>query len=75
MLLQPRSLFIMTDGAYTKMLHGIAEREDDLIEPGKVFNCPDDLANKRIQRDTRISITVRNVEKVSKLGVFDLLKK
>ncbi|CAI2351478.1 unnamed protein product [Caenorhabditis sp. 36 PRJEB53466] len=75
MLLEPRSLFVMTDKAYTTMLHGIAERETDLIEPSKVFNCPEELANKRIERDTRISVTVRNVEKVSKLGVFDLLKK
>ncbi|KAF1758045.1 hypothetical protein GCK72_014503 [Caenorhabditis remanei] len=75
MLLEPRSLFIMTDHAYTTMLHGIAERETDLVEPGKVFNCTEELANKRLERDTRISITVRNVEKVSKLGVLDLLKK
>ncbi|CAO4374435.1 unnamed protein product [Caenorhabditis nigoni] len=75
MLLEPRSLFIMTDDAYTTMLHGIAEREDDLVEPGKVFNCTEELANKRLERDTRISITVRNVEKVSKLSVMDMLKK
>uniref|UniRef100_A0A1I7TR27 2OG-FeII_Oxy_2 domain-containing protein n=1 Tax=Caenorhabditis tropicalis TaxID=1561998 RepID=A0A1I7TR27_9PELO len=75
MLLEPRSLFIMTDDAYTTMLHGIAERDEDLVEPGKVFNCTEKMANKRLERDTRLSITVRNVEKVSKLGVFDLLKK
>ncbi|CAB3406964.1 unnamed protein product [Caenorhabditis bovis] len=75
MILEPRSLFIMTDRAYETMLHGIAERDSDYIDPAKVFNCRPELENKTIQRGTRISITIRNVAKVSKLNVFEMLKK
>ncbi|VDO39437.1 unnamed protein product [Haemonchus placei] len=37
MLLEPRSLFLMTDEAYVNMLHGIKEVKEDFIDE-KVFN-------------------------------------
>ncbi|CAD6194693.1 unnamed protein product [Caenorhabditis auriculariae] len=66
MLLEPRSLFLMTDDAYTVMLHGIAERDADVIG-ANVFNASDDLIGKTLERGTRISVTIRHVPKVSKL--------
>ncbi|KIH45101.1 hypothetical protein ANCDUO_24863, partial [Ancylostoma duodenale] len=37
MLLEPRSLFLMTDDAYENLLHGIKEVTEDVIDE-KVFN-------------------------------------
>ncbi|CAI5449208.1 unnamed protein product [Caenorhabditis angaria] len=74
MLLEPRSLFIMTDEAYSTMLHGICERKTDYIDE-HCFNASPEQMNQVLTRGTRISITVRNVEKISKLSVTDMLFK
>ncbi|KIH60928.1 hypothetical protein ANCDUO_08809 [Ancylostoma duodenale] len=37
MLLEPRSLFLMTDDAYENLLHGIKEVTEDVIDE-KIFN-------------------------------------
>ncbi len=66
LLLEPRSLNILTEDMYTKYLHGIAERNVDLLD-SKVINlesCLNVPEDKRLQRDTRISLTIRYVPKV-----------
>ncbi|CAB4043082.1 alpha-ketoglutarate-dependent dioxygenase alkB homolog 6 isoform X1 [Paramuricea clavata] len=66
LLLEPRSLNILTEDMYTKYLHGIAERNVDLLDSKVInldscFNVPE---NKRLLRDTRVSLTIRYVPKV-----------
>ncbi|VDM84120.1 unnamed protein product [Strongylus vulgaris] len=51
MLLQPRSLFLMTDDAYENLLHGIKEVKEDVIDE-KVFNAGE-LMGKTLVRGTR----------------------
>ncbi|KAE9420967.1 hypothetical protein Angca_002150, partial [Angiostrongylus cantonensis] len=73
MLLEPRSLFLMTDEAYVNMLHGIKEVTEDYIGD-RVFNGQQHHG-KTLVRGTRISITIRNVPVVSKFSVSDLISK
>ena len=66
LLLEPRSLNILTEDMYTKYLHGIAERDVDILD-SKVINldsCLNVPENKRLVRDTRVSLTIRHVPKV-----------
>ena len=81
-LQEPRSLLITTDSLYTDYLHGIAEiKEDANLNPTTVSNwnllrSPDEFVNGRFERQTRTSLTYRDVIKVSKLGSkFAMLSK
>lgn len=65
-LLEPKSLFLLTEDLYHNHLHGIAERTCDVTE--KVANldaCNAALADT-LQRTTRISLTIRKVPKILK---------
>ncbi|VDP91269.1 unnamed protein product [Echinostoma caproni] len=62
-LLEPRSLNIVTDELYTYYMHGIAEASTDQTSLGPRT------------RETRISVTIRHVPVVSRLDVRTLLKK
>lgn len=75
-LQEPRSLLLTTGSAYTDTLHGISEVYEDLeltsdtvanwellADPRKIAD--DEGKNKR---ETRISLTLRDVLKVSALG-------
>ena len=75
---EPRSLLVTTGSAYTDTLHGIAEvKEDTNLNPATVANW-DLLSDKskevlaanggRNERTTRISLTYRDVLKVSKVS-------
>jgi len=73
-LQEPRSLLVTTGDMYKDTLHGIAEREiDEGLGPETVVNW-DMLGDKMAyaagsaKRDTRISLTYRDVLKVAKLG-------
>lgn len=73
-LQEPRSLLITTGGLYTQYLHGIANtlRDDDLT-PESIYNWSL-LGNQQAyttgayERQTRVSLTYRDVLKVAKLG-------
>lgn len=73
-LQQPRSLLITTHELYTNYLHGIAEITEDLdLGPETIANwvllsSTDRITNGRSERQTRTSLTYRDVIKVSKLG-------
>lgn len=75
-LQEPRSLLLTTGSAYTDTLHGISERHEDLdLNPGTVanWNLLGDTkkitdSNGRNKRETRISLTFRDVLKVSNVG-------
>jgi alkylated DNA repair protein alkB family protein 6 len=67
LILQPRSLLIVKDELYINCLHGIAFNKEDIITD-KVANL--ELACHKvgdiIQRERRISLTIRVVKKVLK---------
>jgi len=71
---EPRSLLITTGEMYTKNLHGIADVAADMdLGPATVANwqllkSPEDIINGTKERQTRTSLTYRDVIKVSKLG-------
>jgi alkylated DNA repair protein alkB homolog 6 len=73
-LQEPRSLLLTTGSLYTDYLHGIAEsnEETDLslstVSNWGLLRSTEALANGRIERETRTSLTYRDVIKVSKLG-------
>lgn len=76
-LQEPRSLLVTTGAAYTDTLHGIAETEEDVYLNGATVANWDLLgqgkqnivdAEGRNKRTTRISLTFRDVLKVSSLG-------
>ncbi|CAF1180940.1 unnamed protein product [Rotaria sordida] len=79
-LLEPRSLFMVKDDMYSYYLHGIEERQEDTINRERISNfdrCNDNIKDKDEQillRTTRISLTIRCVEKISKLPVVLLRK-
>ena len=75
-LQEPRSLLVTCGAAYTDTLHGIAEVKEDVdLDESTVANWGL-LADKekivqgngKSMRETRISLTFRDVNKVSKLG-------
>jgi len=71
---EPRSLLITTGELYTGYLHGIAEVTEDVnLDPKTVSNwdllrSPKSITSGRSERQTRTSLTYRDVLKVSKLG-------
>jgi len=73
MLLEARSLVLIAHDAYSRLLHGIAERSEDEIGE-TVFNW-DGKDKKSLVRGTRVSLTIRNVPRVSRLDVKTLLGK
>lgn len=73
-LQERRSLLVTTDKLYTDYLHGIAERERDedlgaeMICNWELLGDKEEFSSGCYQRETRISLTYRDVLKVSKLG-------
>lgn len=73
-LQEPRSLLITTQDLYTDYLHGIADVDEDAeLDPDAIVNwpllrSPDAFADGRNVRQTRTSLTYRDVLKVSKVG-------
>ncbi|KAL7626282.1 hypothetical protein AAE478_003052 [Parahypoxylon ruwenzoriense] len=73
-LQEPRSLLITTSTLYTDFLHGIADITEDVelgantIANWKLLRSPHNFADGRNSRETRTSLTYRDVMNVSKLG-------
>ncbi|KAH7412375.1 alkylated DNA repair protein-like protein alkB 6 [Cadophora sp. MPI-SDFR-AT-0126] len=73
-LQEPRSLLITTGELYTDFMHGIANVSEDVdLNPDTVCNwdllrSPHDFKHGHNERKTRVSLTYRDVLKVSKLG-------
>jgi alkylated DNA repair protein alkB homolog 6 len=73
---EPRSLLVTTGSAYTDTLHGIAEIKEDVDLNEKTVANWDLLGDREVveasrgrnERTTRISLTYRDVLKVSNLG-------
>lgn len=71
-MLEPKSLLILSDDMYTKFLHGISEKSEDIITD-KICNLQQlgtlTSHGTVLQRSTRISLTIRNVPKTLRLHV------
>lgn len=75
-LQEPRSLLVTMGSAYTETLHGIAEVERDVDLNAQTIANWNLLGNGDVlsdnggvsERTTRISLTYRDVQKVSTLG-------
>lgn len=71
---EPRSLLITTSALYTDFLHGIAdvtadvELSRDTVANWDLLRSIDDIHDGRNIRETRTSLTYRDVMKVSKLA-------
>ncbi|XP_043223344.1 alpha-ketoglutarate-dependent dioxygenase alkB homolog 6-like isoform X2 [Amphibalanus amphitrite] len=65
LLLARRSLLVVRDDAYHHLLHGIAARTEDTVTDA-VLNGAEQAAGSRLQRQTRVSLTIRHVPKVLK---------
>jgi alkylated DNA repair protein alkB family protein 6 len=73
-LQEPRSLLITTGSVYTDYLHGIADVSADLdlssaiVANWSLLRAPEEVQDGTNERQTRTSLTYRDVLKVSKLG-------
>lgn len=73
-LQEPRSLLITAQSLYTDYLHGIADIDEDIdldaqnIVNWSLLRSPEAFANGCNARETRTSLTYRDVIKVSKVG-------
>lgn len=73
-LQEPRSLLITTDNMYTDYLHGIADIKEDVdlshdtIANWDLLRSQEAFVSGQNTRQTRISLTYRDVLKVSKLS-------
>jgi len=81
-LQEPRSLLVTTQDLYTEYLHGIADIKQDVdlseatVANWSLLHSPASFENGLNPRQTRTSLTYRDVLKVSKLGnKLGLLKK
>lgn len=75
-LQEPRSLLVTTGPAYSELLHGIApELVDEDLRPATIANwallgdAGQFAASGRCERGVRVSLTYRDVLKVSKVGM------
>ncbi|KAG8448859.1 hypothetical protein GDO86_015800 [Hymenochirus boettgeri] len=67
LLLEPRSLLVIREALYTSYLHGISPQNDDTLNSTVVnLDCCSANAGDTLERDTRVSLTIRYVPKVLK---------
>ncbi|KAM3070248.1 hypothetical protein ACMFMG_010085 [Clarireedia jacksonii] len=73
-LQEPRSLLITSNELYTNHYHGIAEVEADVnlnsmtVANWDILRSVEEIIDGQYKRHKRVSLTYRNVIKVSKLG-------
>lgn len=58
--LPARSLFLFSKELYTRYLHSIEERTDDVLD-ASIVGVPAELIGQTLQRQTRVSLTIRRV--------------
>ena len=74
LLLEPCSLLVLKDSMYNVLMHGIKETTEDIFDDRVIFNAENLSNNEKffqsnsLKRDTRISLTIRNVPKVIKIN-------
>ncbi|KAI8846950.1 hypothetical protein BC829DRAFT_397505 [Chytridium lagenaria] len=80
LVLQPRSLLVLTEQAYTSHLHGIEENTADELQKGRIANWEEAGLGKDDQvvmerQKTRISLTYRCPKRVAKVDLMSSLLK
>lgn len=72
LLLERCSLVIVKDDMYTTYLHSIKELDVDIVGGcANLENCMMKYSlNEQLKRETRVSLTIRNVPKVLKIKLF-----
>lgn len=66
LLVEPRSLLILKDDLYHRYMHSISETaKDDLSDP--LIQNRDSTTEGVLERQTRFSLTIRNVPRTSKM--------
>lgn len=69
LFLEPRSLLVQQGNIYETYLHGIDEKYEDILD-NSILNVPSNYQmNQSLKRETRVSLTIRHVQKVSKLKI------
>lgn len=68
-LLEPRSLVVIKDDLYNRHLHSIEELKVDEISD-YIVNPGRNKVGDKLERQTRISLTIRHVPKTSKATLF-----
>lgn len=74
--LERRSLLILQENMYNNYMHGIEEIKSDIIDDSitNLKSCGTILQQENSKcRSTRISLTIRNVPKVSKFNLNSLM--
>jgi alkylated DNA repair protein alkB family protein 6 len=76
LLLEPKSLVIIKDGAYTNYLHGIDQVTSDVLDLNicNLTACPGREVGDEVTRDRRISCTIRFVPNM-RMDLLSLLRK
>lgn len=81
LLVQPRSLLVLKEDVYNKYMHGIREVTVDDLSQHNILNLAEALPNSKglddshsvtMQRNTRISLTFRIVQKTISSKLFKL---
>lgn len=70
LLIEPRSLLILKHDMYAKYLHGISDALEDVVDEHikNLENCCEPYKiGDRVERNIRISLTIRHVPKTSRL--------
>lgn len=78
LLLERRSLLVLQEKMYNNYMHGIEEITSDIINDSisNLKFCGSHMQNgESLLRSKRISLTIRNVPKVSKLNLNSLMIK
>ena len=70
LLLEPRSLLIQQGHIYENYLHGIDEKLEDVVDELMLnVNHKNDQLKQSLKRNTRVSLTIRHVLKISKIKI------
>lgn len=69
LLLEPCSLLIQQGDMYENYLHGIDERDEDFMDSSMLNIDGNHLVNQCLKRGTRVSLTIRHVQKISKIKI------
>lgn len=71
LLLRPRSLLILQDEMYQRLLHGIQNVcQDTLTERVANLTCASAQPGEVLTRGTRVSLTIRHVPKVIRASLL-----
>jgi len=68
LLLRPRSLLVLRGEAYSSLLHGIQEVEEDTLGPG-ILNLGEEEEGTTLARSTRVSLTIRHVPNTTRCKI------